>query len=274
MGIKIPPRPRSTGLAIEADENDASWRSAKLAFGSVGEDCGRKLWYEFHWAHKQNKIPAKLQRLFNRGKYEEAVVYEDLRRVNCEVTDDQKNVIGFAGHAKGKIDGIVIGIHEAPVVKHVLEIKTMMQKYWLPVKKKGLKKGYFKYYVTVQLYMHYLKLTRTFLVATNKNTEERVYERIYYDKKDASEYVKKSMEIILSEKPLPRAFNRGDFRCINCASNTICWESDTPERNCRTCEFADLHDSGRWLCTNNSKEHKELSYLNQIEGCENYKIGF
>lgn len=288
--MAILPKIETTGSLIESQIIVAEKPRPYLGMSTLGEKCLRKLWYGFHWVSDKS-ITAKAQRIFNRGHVEEKVVVDDLKRigVKCtkfidgveleltgEVDEEQEEFTGTAGHAKGHCDGRLLGLIEAPKTQHLLETKTMQEKYFKDVVKKGVQLSQPKYYSQVQRYMLAtkntpIKLERTFFVATNKNTQERYYERIRFNKEHACELERKEIQVVTSESPLIKVYNENDFECRYCSHKKVCHYGDSPNKNCRTCDNSDIMDNGVWHC---NYWEKNLSYDEQLDGCKEWRIGW
>lgn len=164
-----------------------------------------------------------------------------------------------------------MGIVEAPKTRHLLEFKTANTKYFNKVKKHGLYASMPEYFATVQRYMGAKKLTRCFYVVVCKDTDERHYERIHFDKEYYNDLIKRERDIIMSDRPPLRYFEAGKPPCLWCNSKDVCDGVARAEKNCRTCDHADLEDKGIWIC---NFHKKELSYSAQIEGCRHHTYGW
>lgn len=254
-----------------------------LGMSSLGGDCDAQKWYGWRWASPR-LLPVRVKRIFERGDIEEARVIRSLKSVGCEVYrwdgdtkveldghigEEQQEVIGFAGHVKGHTDGEVIGIKEAPKTPHLLETKTCNQSKFKAFIRHGMRATWPVYYGQCQLYMHYRKLKRAFFIATNKNTEEYHAERVHYDKDYCLDLINKSVEIVTSEGPPHKQYTSSYFKCGWCNHREVCHFDATPQRNCRTCKYADIEDEGQWSCA--KRNNKILSFEKQLIGCKKYR---
>jgi hypothetical protein len=263
---KLPPL-----LAIESKIEGCSYPNEQrpyLGMSQLGHSCARYLWYSFRWAYIE-MLTAKQKRIFARGHLEEAQVVEDLVRAGCSVTGQQTSFVGFAGHIKGHCDGIVHDLPDAPVTPHLLEIKTMNDASFKKCRKDGVKKSYPVYYGQLQLYMHYLELTRALFVATNKNSQERYYERVHLVQEDADLLLSKGEDIICNEVPPRKIGDVTWFECKYCAAASVCHRGEAPHKSCRTCRNVNILDGGRWHC---SLHDEELTNAKQSDGCEDYTL--
>lgn len=280
------PELKTTLSAIEELEY-GGYPRPYLGMSAIGEECARKLWYGFHWASFK-KHSAKAERIFTAGHLFEAQIISQLKAIGCEVfrvdaegneielyghpEEEQETFVGFAGHALGHPDARIRGVIEAPKTVHILEIKTMAQKYFVPLTKKGIKDANPKYYSQMQRYMEASELKRALFVAINKNTSELYIERVEYEKDFAKTLVEKEKQIILSPESPAKAFKKDFFQCNFCEHKEVCHEGEQPQKNCRTCEFCDLNFDGAWTCQ--KKDGKELPVGLQRKGCSKYQKGW
>jgi len=241
-----------------------------LGCSKLGHSCDRYLWYSFRWCYNR-EIPARLKRLFNRGHREEPAIEAELAKIGIQTFDDQAEVVLGFGHCKGHCDGKGLGIVEAPKTVHLMEYKTMSDKYFKEISKtRSVKVSKPVYYAQMQIYMYKLKLTRAMFIAVNKNTDAMYFERVKLDKGYAQDLERKAERIILSEDPPPKKFKPTWFECRFCDANAICHGNAHVERNCRTCDYLDLHPEGRWKCS--YYDDLQLVTDQQRLGCQHYKL--
>lgn len=239
-----------------------------LGLSSIGEKCGRKLWYGFRICSVFT-ITQRQHRLFQRGHNEEPFIQADLRRVGIWHHDDQLEVITGHGHIKGHIDDLLDYVPDAPKTTHLGEYKTHNDKSFKDLKKRGMKTSKPMHYAQMICYMSELKLKRGLYIAVNKNDDERYYERISSDDVKAKELIKRGVDIMASEIPPIRIGSATWFECKWCNHYEICHFSDFPLKNCRTCQAGDIHDCGVWKCS----LHKiALTFEQQLVGCDQYNL--
>lgn len=257
-----------------------------LGMSSLGNPCMRDLWYGFHWC-VEKFTERRVQRIFDRGDWEEHRIIRDLKAVGVECfrrdkdgnkieifghkDEKQEEYVGFAGHAKGHNDGRALNIPDAPTTEHNLEFKTANDKNFKKYPKLGVEEANPVYYAQSQRYMHEQKLTRTLFCITNKDNESRYWERIPYRKEFALDLVRKEQHIIMSDSPLERIGGRTWHECKYCKSFGICHDNDAPAINCRTCDHSDIENDGIWSC---SYKEQKLSVDEQRAGCKYWKIGW
>jgi hypothetical protein len=239
-----------------------------LGMSQIGHSCERYLWYSFHWAYG-GIVSARMNRLYSRGDREEPAIYKILEDIGLIVWGTQTEFIEVYGHCKGHCDGVARGVIEAPKTNHVLEIKTMADKYFKDIQKNGLKLSKPVYYSQMQIYMKCLNLNRGLFIAVNKNDDDLYIERVYYDKEHAQMLLKKATDIIISNKPPTKKFKPTWYECGYCDARGICHQNVPVQINCRTCEFVNILNDGKWGCN----DYKiNLSTSQQRLGCDKYEI--
>lgn len=284
MCPQIPTNDNNTTLArVEEGLAVDDYGRGYMGLSGIGYKCQLFAQFQFRSAFK-NQISRRANRIFTTGHIAEEFIIADLKRIGIEVFridkegdevemtgergEEQEEIIGFAGHWKGHNDGRCRGVIEAPKTDHLLEMKTMNDKYFKLMVKNKLKEAQPKYYDQMQSYMGYLKLKRGFFVAYNKNDSSYYMERVRFDP-DHFKYLQAKERIILEERPANRIGNpRTWFECKFCNARGLCLGVDQPGKHCRTCQFVDVLDNGVWEC---SKDNKELTKDEQFEGCERYR---
>ena len=246
--------PKQTVEAIYEFHHDTQGGNRPhLGCSIIGKECERYLWLSFRWAAKPD-FPGRIIRLFKRGHLEEHAFASELRAIGCDVImgDDAGKQFGVSwhgGHFSGSVDGIInSGLIEAPNTPHLLEIKTINDRGYKELEKKGLALARPHYYAQCQLYMKGQKLKRCLFLATNKNTDDIYMERIKYEAKAANFYIARAREII--EMPGPPEKRPDDQECVYCDYRKICHGKQMPQSVCRTCAHSTPVIDGfqRWVC--------------------------
>jgi hypothetical protein len=275
------PEPSNTALnavnaAIEAEQSRAPGRY-HLGASIIGDECERKLWYTFRWAHAVLH-DARLLRLFNRGQLEENRFNYWLKSAGFQVwdvdpdTNDQWRIEDIGGHFGGSLDGVVMGLPEAPSKPHVSEQKTHNDKSFKDVEKKGVRESKPQHYAQMQVYMHKMELQRALYQAINKNNDELYFERVNYDKEYAERLIKKAERIIASDRPRERISQDPSwYQCKFCDFHPVCHGRKAPAMNCRTCVHSTprMDGNARWVC---EKHDKDLSGEDQKLGCDDHNF--
>lgn len=260
--------------AWEGSEDE--WRRPHLGASSIGKQCHRFTWYTFRWVARPEfsvaRARGQMLRLFDRGKREEAVIYAELRRAGFTVSEgdehgNQWRVSFLGGHFGGGADGAVLGIPEAPLTWHLLELKTHNAERFEKLEKEGVLKANPEHYDQMQTYMRGLNLKRALYFAVCKD-DDRIYtERIEYDGEHARRVEEKARIVIEANEPLSRVSeNPTWYECKMCSFYKPCQLGavELLARNCRTCISSTARPDGTWWC-----EHKQttLDVAAQRAGC-------
>lgn len=273
----IPQRTNLIEAAIE-DKVHAQNKRTYLGMSGIGGSCLRKQWYSWRWV-KDSEISARTKRIFERGDLEEPRIVKDLEAAGIIFSDEQLEVKHITKHCLGHIDGLVENVPGAEKTMHLAEFKTMKASSFNALKKKAALLEDFgaallslnpTYYAQIMLYMGYLKLTRCLYVVTNKDNEERIYERINFDPRAFEALKDRILDIVMCESPPMRVSDRADwFECRWCDFKDICFNSSSVGTNCRTCRHSSIEDEGEWSCGLNNKE---LDKEDQLKGCKSHRF--
>jgi hypothetical protein len=269
----MPPLPATTTIsptvlaiyrAYEAAATD--WDSWGISVGEIGLECDRALWLAMRWVSEREKIDGRKRAIFGTGNRWEEQIVEDLEAVGCEVTGQQDRMRFAHGHLRGKRDGAVTGLLEAPVTEHLLEVKSHKEDKFKEVVKKGVKEAQPTHYGQLQLGCHAFGLTRWAYVIVNKNTDERHIERGEYDSEYCLRQVARAERIAFAPGPPGRVCkDEADFRGMFCRQKAVCFGA-MPRVTCRSCLHSspERHGDGAWSC---GRWAKPLSIDEQREGC-------
>lgn len=254
------PAPQSRTIAAIYERAAAArnqYDSWGIPFSQLGNECDRALWYAFRHAYHQQARDGRIARLLETGNLQEARIIEELRGIGCTVERQQEKVTLCRGHLRGKIEGIVSGIPDAPKTPHLLEIKTHKADSWRAVAKHGLAAKKYEHHVQVMLGMHATGTSRGFYIAHNKDTDELLDDlnivRIKYDPVEALALEARANRIIDAPRPPLKAHDdpsaKAAFKCKLCPALGMCHGGEWPARtNCRTCLHSAAVDDGAWYC--------------------------
>lgn len=273
------PSPQSPTVAAIYSwwENKLETPRAYLGGSMVGRECERELWYAFRWCGTGAKFEGRMLRLFNRGHREEAVFIDELRGIGVKVHDtdpatgNQFRFKAIGGHAAGGIDGVALGLPEAPKTWHLLEFKTSNAKGFADLSRNGVEKSKPEHFAQMQVYMKWAQLTRAQYLAVNKDNDELYGERVRFDAAVASRLEEKAARVIYAPEPLPRlSEDAAFFKCKGCAYRATCHDVALPAPNCRTCLHAtpEPDGDGRWSC---AKWGQDIPLSAQAAGCEEHR---
>lgn len=251
-------------------------RRGYLGASGIGEECERRLWHAFRWAHEPEGFQGRMLRLFETGHREEIRLLDYLRLIGCEVveidpdTQQQFAIASVGGHFRGHLDGEVSGLPGAPVTVHVVECKTHNEKSFKALQKDGVEKAKPTHYAQMQTYMHHRERTRALYIAVNKNTDELYCERVEYNPVVALAIMAKAERVILADVPPPKLHDdpksKAAWACAYCPARTQCHEKAFAPRSCRTCLHATptMQGDAEWTC---ARWGRVLSIDEQRAGC-------
>lgn len=248
-----------------------------LGISQLGHPCSRFLYYEFRMFLPAEELSPRRKRLYGRGHKEEPIIIEDLESVGVELISTQSRTVTCHGHVQGHLDAVLIGIHDAPKTPHLGEFKTSATKYFNPlVKSRSVKKSFPSHYDQMQGYMHQFKLTRALYICVNKEDDRRYYERIDYDKSYALGLFEKALDIVIATRlPARLSEDPNFYRCHEnfCRYRGLCHfpsdKNNKTNRTCRSCNYIEVHDKGRWKCT---KKKEYRSFKKQLKACKKWKM--
>lgn len=253
-------QPTVSAIYAAYERNADTQNRPHLGASLIGRECSRALWYTFRWSGTQ-KHPGRLLRLFERGQREEDVFNANLRAAGVTVlevdpqTGQQWNFKAIGGHFGLSLDGVALGILEAPKTWHSLEYKTSSNKLFQKLAKEGVEKAKPEHFAQMQIGMHLAELTRAFYLVVNKDNDELYSERVKYNKDIGDSLLSKAARIITAPEPTERISERPDwFQCQYCDHRAICHNDAAapaiPAVNCRTCAHAtpELDGDARWSC--------------------------
>lgn len=278
---EIPPFAPTTiefvGKAREAKQRP--YHSIGIPVGKLGAECERQLWYGFRWAYPPEVFDARRLRIFESGNIEEARIVAGLKDAKFEVLDldpatgKQFKIRLVGGHVRGKTDGKIRGIPEAPNKWHVLECKSHNDKSFNDMIKNGLEKSKPEHFVQCQIYMHADKIDRTLYYFVNKNDDTEYSYRVEYDQLLCISLELKAERVITSSHAPAKQFedptSKLAFTCGFCKAKELCQEGGAAARNCRTCLHSTAHLDGdaRWSC---ARHNHDLTIEQQQAGCPNH----
>lgn len=263
---------RAIYAAYEAGQDDGC--RPHLGASIIGHACRRYLWLTFRWA-RQARFSGRMLRLFERGQREEAIMVSNLRAAGVEVweLDDsgrQYGVATFGGHFSGSMDGVALGLLEAPKTPHVLEFKTHNTKSFADLVRHGVQKAKPNHYAQMQVYMGLGGFTRAFYLAVNKDTDELHSERVHFDGAAFKDLISKAETIIFTPEPLERiSVDPAWYQCKMCDLRELCHATRAPAVNCRTCAHSTPRRDGGWLC---ERHNKTLTSQEQRKGCSDHRF--
>jgi hypothetical protein len=252
-----------------------------LGMSQIGDECSRQIWYSFRQAKRPDFDAPTLKR-FADGHASETVAVNRLKAVEqFEVHDvgEDGEQFGFkdlGGHFSGHMDGVILGLVQAPKTWHVLEIKSSAK--WKDLDKATKKVGEKNalaawnptYYAQAVLYMDYAGLDRHYTVVVSPGARDATSCRTNVDPAHAGVLKAKAERIIFTDTAPDRIGGPDFYKCKWCDFSDICHQGKLSERNCRTCLHSEACRDGSWQCRNPDFPH-ELSKADQEAGCDAHR---
>lgn len=248
-------------------ESNEGWDSHGLSVGSIGQECDRALFLDLRWASPVEVVDGRKVSIFRTGDMWEERMVADLAAIGVEVYGQQDRIRLLGGHIRGKIDGRGFGVPEAPKTEHLLEFKSSNAKGFREISKSGCREAKPLHFAQCQIGMHALGLTRAGYLVTNKDTDERYFERIPYDIDFCLRLLAKAERIITTDEPPSRVRTVPNAPpCLFCKHKPVCFEDRMPRATCRSCLHATptMGGDADWSC---ARWNKPLSIDEQRAGC-------
>lgn len=283
--VAIPETTDKTLAAADAALVEAQTKRFRpyLGMSAIGAECARQLWYGFRWV-KQPTFDAATLKRFADGHASEAVVVARLKAVAAlelhDVGEDgeQFGFIDLGGHFKGHMDGVVLGLLQAPKTWHVLEVKATSEKKLAELRKAkadvgekhALRKWNPIYYAQAVLYMHYAGLDRHYLVCASAGARDWISVRTDADPAEAERLMKKAEMVAFAAEPPPRIGGVTHLACRWCDFAEICHHQAEAQRNCRTCLSVTPERDGCWSCA--FWDVPDLDLETQEKGCKEQRF--
>lgn len=278
-------------LAEDAYRSEDSPFRSHLGASRIGDDCARKLWYEFHWATKEVH-DARTLRLFNRGHLEEprfAVMLgaAGIKLHQYDSAGKQFALTMHGGHFGGSLDGVAEQIpdYDGPVL---CEFKTHNKESFTKLAGRnwndylagkapqqqftgeGVRASKFVHYVQMQMYMRAYQLGAALYLAVCKDDDSVYGELIALDEVTSDAFSNRAREIIFAGEPPARIKNDPTWwQCKFCSKAPVCYGKAEPARNCRTCRHSEAQGGGQWWCTRHARL---LDKPAQLAGCPQYEV--
>ena len=204
-----------------------------LGASRIGDECERKLAYEYHQTEKDagSDFKGKTLRIFDMGHDGEARMAEYLQlagfQLQTHVDGKQIAISDADGKFKGHLDGYIHGGPDILGLKYpcLWENKALGDKSWKDVVNKGIKASKPVYYAQVQVYMGYKDLESCLFTCLNRDTGEIHVELIKFNSRDCQDYIDKVVRLVKTEAPeeaVKVSKDPADFRCKFCDYRQRC----------------------------------------------------
>ena len=214
-----------------------------LGASRLGVSCNRALQFEYTDTPKDEdqNFTGRTLKIFQAGHVFEELMIKWLRLagINLITQKQNGNQFGFAvasGKVKGHIDGVIIEAPEDLDFKFPMlwECKSLNDKSWKDVVKKGLAVSKPIYAAQVAIYQAYMESqiegickNPALFTAINKDTAEIHFELIDFDQELAQKTSDKAVKILCAtdaHELLPRiAADSAHFECKFCPWQQRCW---------------------------------------------------
>ncbi len=185
---------------------------------------------------------------------EEARLVRNLRSTGATVLEvdpesgRQWRVAAHDGHFGGSLDGVAVGILEAPKTWHVVEFKTHSAKSFRDLVAKGVAESKPRHWAQMQIYMHLTGICRAMYVAVCKDTDALHIERLIADADAGARLLEKARRVITAKRPPARiSEDPAWWECRFCEHHGVCHEAAAAEITCRSCLHATPVEGG-WHC--------------------------
>jgi hypothetical protein len=252
------PTPTLTAIYADYEARQGDGFRDHLGASIIGKSCARALWYDFRWVTPA-RHSGRLLRLFETGQLEEDRLVRNLRATGATVlevdpeTGRQFRVEAHGGHFGGSLDGVALGLLEAPKTWHVLEFKTHGVKSFTELTAKGVEAAKPQHAAQMQIYMHLTGITRALYIAVCKDTDALHIERVEADGTMAERLLEKAGRVIFAQHPPARiSEDPAWFECRFCDHHDACHEARFPAHHCRSCLHATPIDGG-WHCARHNR---------------------
>jgi hypothetical protein len=269
--------------ALEAKEGGRG-HSRRVGGSSVGHECLRRGWYSFRWTSPSVMTSTGLLAI-NDGHRGEIVLADLLKAVpgielwtETEKPGEQINFELVEGHFVGKLDGVILGLLQAPKTAHVWEAKVVNIKKVEKLKKDVIKFGEKHaleqwdavYFAQAQMYMHGMGLTRHYLTVASPGVREIISVRTDYQPKMAQVFEGRAKSIVYGTRAPSRISNDpAFFGCKFCDHGETCHGQRIPDVSCRTCAHSTPKPGGYWVC---ELHGVETDYETQQAACRKHRF--
>ncbi len=210
---------------------------AYLGASSIGNDCNRKLWYSMRPEIPKKAMDALSLKRIDDGHRGEDIIVERLRRVPglslWNKAEDGGQIGGTLFNDKfgWHIDGVILGLLQAPKTYHVFEAKIVNETKFNKLKKlkidygekEALAQWDAEYFAQAQVYMYLLDLDRHYLVAGTPGVRDWTSCRTEINKPMAKSLLVKAERIInAKEMPDRLSDDKTFWKCKNCSYFEVC----------------------------------------------------
>lgn len=219
-----------------ADKRAKQERRTYVGASGIGDDCERRLQYEFAGAPREKEPEGLTLRKFDFGH-----MIEELARCwfqdagfklvqQSQKTGARYRFVQMDGDFSGEPDGVFIDGPKIEGLKYpaMWEHKAVGAKTFRQVKKDGLKKARPKYWSQIHTCMAYLNLEQTVFTITNLDDGEQLNLIYSLEPEEAQRMTDRAVRIIEATRAgdqLPRPYaDKSFFECRWCPFAERCWK--------------------------------------------------
>ena len=213
-------------------------RRSYLGASGLGQPCSRKTWYSIQPEIAREPFNAATLRRFDDGHAVESQMIQRLRLIpgielwdRDEATGGQIGFKDFDGRFRGHLDGVVLGLIQAPKTPHVFECKAVNLKKFAEFRrlrdtlpeKQVLAAWDATYYAQAILYCEYLDLTRHYMVVSTPGGRDYLSCRTDANSAMAAALRMKAQRLLDAKEPPSRVSERREFwLCKFCEYRKVC----------------------------------------------------
>lgn len=245
---------------------DDGFRS-HLGASEIGQSCSKLLWLKFRWTFYVH-FDGRMQRLLHRGHFEEpklkALVegigftvreFDDAHKDDTELDKGKRQIRISAckGHFGGSVDGIG---YRDDVGSILIEYKTIGSgkqgakiSNFDKLVKDGVKLYKPVHWAQMSIYNYKLGLEYALYITVHKNNDDLHIELVKTDPFLGASLEKKAELVIFSESaPAGVSCSPAFFECQWCDARGVCYGSEQPLINCRSCKLCHPIEDAAWYC--------------------------
>jgi hypothetical protein len=219
---RLDPTLEAVNSAMESEQSP--YVSKNIGFGEIGHECSRYLWYKIN-TDVPEVFSSNTLRIFRDGHQAESRMADDLRKVqgiNLYTNDPERENKQYKfdlldGRLTGRLDGVIVGLLQAPKTPHIWEHKNVNEKKFKALQKTKSIKGWDdKYDAQAHLAMYASELDRHYLTCSTPGLRSVTSVRTELDRKFAEGLVDKAERIINAKSPPERIGGPDWFQCTSC----------------------------------------------------------
>ena len=254
-----------------------------LGASIIGGSCDRALWYGFRFCSPR-QFDGRIYRLFERGRNEEEIVFEELRAIGVDVRPfdadgKQWGISAVAGHFRGHLDAAVLGTPYSKTHWSVLEVKTHSTKSFDELVKAGVQVAKPEHFAQMQIYMGHTGMERAMYYAVCKNDDRIHTEWLHFDQTEFDKIMQRAERVITAaEPPIKLREDPTYYICKMCDHAAVCHGTQAPEVSCRSCAHSTpetdekWNGAGVWTCScGTDKALVTLPIDHQRTGCDSHR---